>query len=72
MKKEKVLLYVIQPVTLTYVTGEIAEYTKYNGCYPDFIDMPEDVWNDFQRLTLGEGWKTFRGIPVRNIDRVAS
>ncbi len=65
MKKEKVLLYIIQPVTITYIIGEIAEYTKYNGCYPDFIDMPEEVWNDFQRLTTGDGWKSVHGIPVR-------
>lgn len=29
MKKEKVLLYVIKPVTLTYITGELAEYTNH-------------------------------------------
>lgn len=67
MAKEKVLLYVIKPVRLTYITAEIAEYTKYNGCYPDFIDMPEEVWNDFQTLTTGDGWKTFRGITVRKV-----
>lgn len=67
MAKEKVLLYVIKPVMINYITCEIAEYTKYNGFYPDFIDMPEETWNDFQKLTTGDGWKTFRGIPVRKV-----
>ncbi len=64
-EKEKVLLYVIKPVTLSYITGELSEYTKYNGFYPDFIDMPEDIWNDFQRLSAIGELKTFRGISVR-------
>lgn len=72
MKKEKVLLYVIKPVTLTYITGELAEYTKYNGCYPDFIDMPEDVWEVFQSLFVNGQIDRFRGIPVRKTDRVAT
>ena len=65
-KKEKVLLYVIQPVTISYIRGELADYTKYNGCYPDFIDMPDDVYDIFQSLTTGGGW-TFHGIPVRRV-----
>jgi len=67
-KKEKALLYVIKPVTMTYIRGELAEYTKHNGCYPDFIDMPEDVWEVFQSLCLTPGgFETFHGIPVRKI-----
>lgn len=65
---KKVLLYVIEPVTLSYIRAEVAEYTKFNGTYPEYIDMPEHIWNDFQKLFVSKDIaKTFMGIPVRKV-----
>lgn len=69
MKKEKVLLYTINPVTISYLQERLSEYTIHNGHYPDYIDMPEDVYNQFVSLFKEPDLNSvfFRSILVRKV-----
>ncbi len=66
MSKEKVLFYPFQPekLKLSNLRAELFEYTVHNGFYPDYIDMPEDSYDEFNKEYR---FITFHGIPIRKI-----
>ena len=68
MKKEKVLYIAEDTLTITGMNYYLQEYTKNNGCYPDFIDMDEERIEKYQSILLSPSDKknlTFHGIKVR-------
>jgi hypothetical protein len=70
MTREKVLYIAEDTLTISGLSYFLQEYTKNNGCYPDFIEMDEDRIEKYQSLLFSPSDKnnlTFHGIKIREV-----
>ncbi len=68
--KEKVLYIVEDTLTIFGMKYFLQEYTKNNGCYPDFIDLDTSAVDRYQAILLSPSDRenlTFRGIKIREV-----